>query len=314
MLFFNAVRGVLSILLMISVGFFLSRKNILDGKAAKLISTLVIVVALPAYMVTNLTSTYDKEKLLGLAGGMYIPVAVNVVCIGVAYLVARLIRVPANRRGTFSTMFALSNTIFVGLPVNLALFGEASLPYALLYYIATTVFFWTYGAYSISRDGGAMNVKLFSLATLKNLLSPPLCGFLFAVFLILIGAALPPFLSDTFRYMGNMTTPLSMIFIGMVMSSVRWRKLRLDGSMAFVLLGRFVVAPALVFTISSALSLPPLMKNVFVIQAAMPAMTTTSILAEAYGADAQYAATVTTLTTVVSLLSIPFYMMLLSAS
>jgi hypothetical protein len=61
------------------------------------------------------------------------------------------------------------------------------------------------------------------------------------------------------------------------------------------------------------MAVPDLMKNVFVIQAAMPAMTTTSILAEAFGADAQYAATVTTLTTVVSLLSIPFYMLLLGA-
>jgi predicted permease len=238
---------------------------------------------------------------------------VNIVCIAVSYAVARLIRVPENRRGTFSTMFSLSNTIFVGLPVNIALFGDASLPYVLLYYIATTVFFWTYGTYSVSRDGGTRNARLFSLATLKNILSPPLCGLLFAVFLILIGAKLPLFLSDTLRYLGNMTTPLSMLFIGMIMASVDWKGLRFDRSMAFVLLGRFLFAPALVFGICTILALPPLMKSVFVIQAAMPAMTTTSILAEAFGADAQYAATVTTLTTVVSLLSIPFYMLLLGA-
>ena len=314
MLFFNAVRGVLSILIMISVGFTLNRKKIVDAVAAKYFSATVILVALPSYMVTNLTSTYDKTKLLGLVDGIYIPFTVNIVCIGIAHLVARLIRVPENRRGTFSTMFALSNTIFVGLPVNLALFGDASLPYALLYYIATTVFFWTYGSYSISKDGGARNNALFSLATLKNLLSPPLCGLLFAIALILTDIKLPPFLADTFRYLGNMTTPLSMIFIGMVMASVQWKKLRFDRSMAFVLLGRFVIAPALVLGISTALSLPPLMKNVFVVQAAMPAMTTTSILAEAYGADAHYAATVTTLTTAVSLLSIPLYMLLLTAT
>ncbi|MFA6504767.1 MAG: AEC family transporter [Treponemataceae bacterium] len=313
MLFFNAVRGVLSILLMISVGIFLSKKKIIDQKAAKLFSTIVITVALPSFMVSNLTSTYDKEKLVGLAGGLYIPFAVNVICIILAVIIARLIRVPRNRSGTFCTMFSLSNTIFIGLPVNLALFGDASLPYALLYYIATTVFFWTFGSYSIARDGGPSKAKLVSVASLRNILSPPLCGFMAAVFLIMLDIKLPPFLSDTFRYLGNMTTPLSMIFIGIVMASVKLKKMKLDASVVFVLLGRFVIAPALVFTISTVLGLPPLMKNVFVIQSAMPAMTTTSIIAEAYGADAEYAATVTTLTTIVSLLSIPFYMMLLSS-
>ncbi len=313
MIFFNAVRGVLSILLMISVGFYLAKRGVVDSRASKAFSATVIGVALPAYMVTNLTGTYDKQKLFELAGGLYIPFAVNVVCIALGYLIARLIKVPANRRGTFCTMFALSNTIFVGLPVNLALFGPASLPYALLYYIATTVFFWTFGSYSVSRDGGRADAKLFSIATLRNIFSPPLVGFMFAVALILLEAKLPAFLSDTLRYLGSMTTPLSMIFIGTVMASVRWKELRFDRSMAFVLLGRFAIAPALVLTVSTLLGLPPLMKNVFVVQAAMPAMTTTSILAEAYGADAPYAATVTTLTTVVSLASIPFYMLMLGA-
>ena len=58
--------------------------------------------------------------------------------------------------GTFASMFTLSNTIFIGLPVNFVLFGEGSLPYVLLNYIANTSFFWTIGAYSIARDGAIL--------------------------------------------------------------------------------------------------------------------------------------------------------------
>ena len=310
---FNALRGVLSILLMIGVGIFLCKKKIIDERASRLFSAMVISVALPSYMLTNITTTYDKEKLLQLFGGIFLPFAVNLASMAIASLIAVLLKLPVNRRGTFRTMFSFPNTIFVGLPVNIALFGEASLPYALLYYIATTVFFWSFGTYSISRDGGARHAKLFSLTTAKNILSPPLIGFMSAVALVLIEIKLPPFLSDTFRYLGNMTTPLSMIFIGMVMASVKFKDLRLDWSMAFVILGRFILAPAAVFAAATALGLPTLMRNVFVIQSAMPPMTTTSILAEAYGADAKYAATTITVSTIVSLASIPFYMMILSA-
>ncbi len=51
-----------------------------------------------------------------------------------------------------------------------------------------------------------------------------------------------------------------------------------------------------------------MMKQVFVIQAAMPAMTQTPILAEAYKADSEYAGLGTSLTTLLSLISIPVYM------
>jgi len=65
---------------------------------------------------------------------------------------AIVFNVRKDRRGTFASMFSLSNTIFIGLPVNLMLFGDSSLSYALLYYIANTILFWTIGVYGIARD------------------------------------------------------------------------------------------------------------------------------------------------------------------
>jgi len=56
---------------------------------------------------------------------------------------------------------------------------------------------------------------------------------------------------------------------------------------------------------------PLLMKQVFLMQATMPAMTQTPILAEAYKADTEYAAVGTSLTTVASMISIPVYMTLM---
>jgi predicted permease len=53
---------------------------------------------------------------------------------------------------------------------------------------------------------------------------------------------------------------------------------------------------------------PSLMGKVFVIQAAMPAITSTSVVAREYGSDYQFAALMTAITTVASLIVIPFYM------
>lgn len=312
MILFNAVQGVLSIILMISIGYVLSHKGWFDDKSSKLISRLVVNLALPSYMISNLVSTYSREKLLQLGTGLAIPFLAMFISYLLASVIARVFKLSSSRMGTFCSMFALSNTIFVGLPVNLALFGESSLPFVLLYYIANTTLFWTIGVYGISRDGGYTDSKIFNLNTVKRIFSPPLTGFLIAILIVLLKISLPGSVLDTCKYMGSLTTPLSMLFIGIVMHSVNIKEIKIDTSMLVLLAGRFVLAPLIVLGMTYIMPLPVLMKKVFVIQSAMPAMTQTSIIAENYNADYKYAAVMTTITTIASLAVIPFYMVLLS--
>lgn len=312
MIILNAVQGVLSIILMIALGYFLSYKGWFPGNTSKLLSDLVVKVSLPAYMISNLMSTYDKSKLVHLGNGLVIPFASMGACYVISIIIAKIIKIPSNRFGTFCSMFALSNTIFVGLPVNLALFGEQSISYVLLYYIANTTLFWTAGTYGISRDGGRNDGGIFTLENIKRIFSPPLLGFILAIVLIMLGVKLPGSVMDTCKYLGGLTTPLSMLFIGIVIHSVKLRDVKIDKSLVAVLIGRFILAPLIVIAICRGFALPLLMKKVFVIQAAMPVMTQTSIIARSYDADYQYSAFVIAVTTIVSLVSIPFYMFLLS--
>jgi len=312
MVFLEAVQSVLSIIFMITIGYFLSSKGWFDEKSSKLLSKLVVNLSLPAYMISNLVSNYSKDELLKLGSGLVIPFSSMILCYLIAIAAARLIKIPGGRAGTFCSMFAWSNTIFIGLPVNLALFGDESIPYVLLYYIANTTLFWTIGVYGISRDGGNSGGKLFSASNIKRIFSPPLTGFLIAIALIMLGIRLPQSILDTCRYLGNLTTPLSMLFIGIIIHSVKIREIKADKEMVVLLAGRFLVAPLLVFAMSFVLPIPLLMKKVFVIQAGMPAMTQTSIVAESYDADYKYAAVMTAATTIVSLVSIPLYMTLFS--
>jgi malate permease and related proteins len=311
---FSAVEGILSIILMIALGFILAKRRWFEGDSSALVSRLVVRAALPAYMVANLMGGYDREKLVSMLPGLPIPFAVMSITYGLATALAALLHIRRGRRGTFASMFAMSNTIFVGLPVNQAIFGEASMPYVLLYYIANTSLFWTIGVYAIASDGAALagrpRPKFFSLESLKRIFSPPLSAFLASVALILLGLRLPKVVLDFCKTLGSMTTPLSMLFIGIVISRVEWKKIRLDRDLLVVLLGRFFVAPCLLVLLARPTSLPLLMKQVFFVQAAMPAMTQTPIIASAYGAEAEYAGLGTALSTVLSLATLPLCMLL----
>ncbi|MTK12352.1 MAG: AEC family transporter [Clostridiaceae bacterium] len=311
MVIVNALGSVLSIVAMITVGYILTSKGWLDEKTSKVFSKLVCNISLPCLMISDLMGNFDRNKLNSLGKGLVIPFFSIALCYLLAIIVSKVIKVDKHKVGTFRSMFFVSNSIFIGLPVNLALFGSKSIPYVLLYYIANTSFFWTIGAYGISTDGQSKKSSIFSKETFKRIVSPPLMGFVIAIILIMLNIQIPKFIMDTCKYFGNLTTPLSMLFIGITIHSVDISEIKMDIDMIAILFGRFLISPILVFIMAHYFPIPELMKKVFVVQAAMPVMTNTAIVARTYGADHKYATVMTVVTTISSLIFIPIYMALL---
>lgn len=313
MIVLNALESILSIVLMVSTGYFLASREWLDEKISKTFSKLVCNLGIPCLMVSQFMESFDKDKLIHLSKGLFIPFASMLICYLIAVAVSKIIRIKEGRIGTFRSMFFVSNSIFIGLPVNMALFGAQSIPNVLLYYIANTAFFWTIGTYEISRDGKSnKDAKIFSIDTVKRIISVPLLSFIVAVTLVLLNVHLPKFILDTCKYFGNLTTPLAMLFIGITIYSADLSKFKFSVDMLVLILGRFFVSPMLILILSHYSAIPLLMKKVFVIQAAMPVMTNTAIVSKSYDADYEYATINTVITTIGSLLVIPIYMLILS--
>ena len=310
-IFLRSISGILVILGMILVGFVIGEKGWFDDKSRGLLAKLVTQVALPCYMLYTITQRFIAADLLKMLPALRFPALSMVVLLGIATGVARIFAVRQDRRGLFISMFFNSNTIFVGLPINQALFGDASIPYVLIYYMCNTTFFWTLGTYFIQRDGEGE--AQFDLKTsLKKVFSPPLMGFLLGIVLVMLQIKLPAFLASDLQYLGNLTTPLSMIFIGLSVSHVGVKQLVLGKDQLLILLGRFLVAPLLMATIVYWVPLPSLMKQVFIIQSAMPVMTNAPVVARLYGADSDYAAVMVTETTLATMVVIPILMLLMA--
>ena len=310
-IFLRSISGILVILGMILVGFIIGEKGWFDDKSRGLLAKLVTQVALPCYMLYTITQRFTAADLLKMLPALRFPALSMVILLGIATGVARIFAVRQDRRGLFISMFFNSNTIFVGLPINQALFGDASIPYVLIYYMCNTTFFWTLGTYLIQRDGEGE--AQFDLKTsLKKVFSPPLMGFLLGLVLVMLQIKLPAFLASDLQYLGNLTTPLSMIFIGLSVSHVGVKQLVLGKDQLLILFGRFLVAPLLMASIVYWMPLPNLMKQVFIIQSAMPVMTNAPVVARLYGADSDYAAVMVTETTLATMVVIPILMLLMA--
>ncbi|HIX40654.1 MAG TPA: AEC family transporter [Candidatus Desulfovibrio intestinigallinarum] len=313
MVFWLALQGVLGLLLISLVGYVLAAKGWFDAHAIITMPRLITCVALPPYLFYTVSHSFQRDQLLHMIYGSLIPFVSMLLTFALAYLLARLFRVKEARRGLFCTGMSASNTMYIGLPVNLALFGDEALPFVLLYFFANTVFFWTVGNYSISHDKEELRAKASLLTNARHIFSPPMIGMLCGAALVLFSIRLPGFVESFARYLGNMTTPLALIFIGTTLYQMDLRHLHIDKDLVLGVMGKLVLAPLLLAVMLYFLpDVPDLMRKVFIIQAGLPSILQTALMSAYYDTDPQYGALMVTMTTVLSILTIPLTMTLVS--
>ena len=283
--------NILVIFAMILVGYILSAKKWFDNKMIDAFSKLVLNLALPLNMYLNMVEKFEHDQFLTLATGIFLPAGSIVVTFILSKLFCALFKVKPNRQGVFQTMFTASNTIFMGLPITTAIFGEQAIPYALLYYMCNTSFFFTIGISLIASDGEEekRSRKIDWREGIKKLLNPALTGFFIGLLWMLLELPKIKPLIDFSRYMGGLTTPLSLFIIGMIVYQTGWKSLRFDREVAGVLVGRYFISPLVVYLLSFLIPVPTLMLKVFMLQSAMPAQNSMPMLARSYEADEVFA-------------------------
>lgn len=310
----QALSGIFTIVFVVGLGYVLSKKGWFDDRSSALFARLVTNISLPLYMITSLTKNFTAEKLLKLAPDTALPIASMILAMFVGQFFVRILKVKQGRRGVFTTNFFIANTMFIGLPVNLALFGDISIPSVMLYYIVNLIFFWTLGVHNIVADVEGEKTSLLSSTVLKKLMSPPLYAFAISILLIMFNIRLPDFLFKGFQYVGNLTTPMSLIFIGIEISKISLRHFRFEKDILWGLFGRFMICPICVLVLVPFFELSPISIKVFTMQAAMPAMTQMAITAKQYHADSEYAAALSFITILFGLAVIPVYMTIVNMS
>ena len=180
------------------------------------------------------------------------------------------------------------------------------------HYLANTSLFWTLGVFNIQRNSFNNNKKFSTLDSIKKIFSPPFISFLIGLSLVLLEIKLPSFMVSSFRYIGNLTTPLSMFFIGIVIYSINFKEIKLDMPSYLIIVGRFIIAPFIMFLCLKLFNLPDILNKVFIVESTMPIITQAALVSEFYGVNSKYVSFMVGFTTVLSILVIPIYSVILN--
>ena len=309
MIFLTAVESVLSIVLIIALGFYLRNKGWFADSFAGNISKLIMNIALPASIFVSVLTYLTRDKLMALSDGLIYGALSIVFGYFIAWLMVKVLKVRRGRRGVFINTIVNANTIFIGLPLNIALFGEASMPYFLVYYVLNTVSTWAFGALLIAHDSTEPRQAHEQKFNWKKLLPAPLVGFLVALVFLLADIQVPSFVHSTLDYIGSIVTPLSLIYIGITLADAGLKSIRFDKDTIAALLGKFVLAPlimvALIAAGHSILPLPSLEAKTLIVQSSVSALAVLPILANEAKGDVRFATNVVTTSTILFMIVVP---------
>ncbi len=306
---YNSLKGIIIVAIMISIGYVLTHRGWFKEEMTDLFSRLVIFVSLPVMMFYSLTTSFTRQELLQTGASFLIPVIGVSISYFLGIVLSRLLKIKRGRRNVFAALFVFSNSIFIGLPVNIALFGLESVPLVSMYYLINTIIFWTIGLYGIRSEIEEKE----GLSIWKKIFSPALVSFLLAITVIMLDIPVPDVILETCQYIGDLTTPLSMLVMGIILYHLDLSKIKINKEILAIITGQFIITPLLMIFIFNSIyqGYPLLIKRVFTIEAAMPAMVTITMACRAYNADHEYAALMIAATTAVSIIVIPVYMLLL---
>lgn len=318
MVFITSIQSVIVILLLILLGYVLRKQAWFDDQFGGSISKLIMNVALPASIFVSVLNNLTVNKLISLSSGLVFSFGSVIVNYLIGFLLVKLLKVRKGRRGTFINTIVNANTIFIGLPLNIALFGDKAMPYFLVYYVTNTVSTWTLGAFLMANDDPTKTKQTKTSFNWKKLLPAPLVGFLVAlVFLFLrIPVLKVTFINQTLTYVGNLVTPLSLIYIGIVLYNAGLKSIRFDKDTIFALLGRFVISPAVMTLIimlgmNLGSTLPTMEMQTLIVQSAAPALAVLPILANEAHGDVEYATNIVTTSTILFVVVVPIIMTLI---
>lgn len=310
--FFNAVSACLVVLLLMAVGYFMGVKGWMTAAEKNFLSRFIINIAVPANCIVGLLNNLDRADL-ARAGVQMLSVLLGV---GITLLLsmgaASLLRLPRERWGVFATMAGLSNVLFIGIPVCTQLFGEACVPYVMLYYLGNTTFLQSAGILLVERSGDRGRRPGGPGRFLRDIFTkPPILGVLLAITLLLLDVTPPGPVMRFAGYISSTVSPLALIYGGFIVYEVGLKNLRFLRGLPTMLVIRLAVAPVICWGCCRLFGLEGLVRNVFLVESALPVVSQVTVMAGAYGADEEYAATGACLSIFGCFVTLPILMLMI---
>ena len=298
--FSSIIESVISLFFMILVGVYGAKKKIITPQINKGLIDILIQITLPFMILSSFIFTYDDAIKSNAIKTFYYSFVAYIIMIIVSHLLLFPIKNDKKTVLHFANVF--TNTGYVGFPILNSIYGTEGIVYGSIFNMFFVIFVWTYG---IILYKGSFQKSELKKELKKILLNPSIIAVCVGVIIMIFNIQLPGAMLLSIRSIGNITGPLSMIIIGVIISDVNIKEYIKDWTIYYGVTTKLIFMPFIIYLISLLTVEPSKAVNTVIIMTAMPASAMTSILAESFDKEKEYASIIVSVTTLFSLITVP---------
>ncbi len=295
-LFINVLTQVIILLILILLGVVLAKTKVLTENGVKSMTDMVLYTVTPCVIIKSFIREFDPTTLKNLLISFVIAILSHIVFIILGHLLIHDKDKAKEKVLRFGVVF--SNCGYMSIPLQQALLGDDGVFYASSYIAIFQLFIWSYGIILMSGDKKYLSPK-------KLIISPGLVGLMVGLIIFLFSIPVPKVLSEPVSYIASLNTPLPMIIIGfhLANSSI------LDGikniKCIFAIILKLLVFPAIGLAILYLCGIRDVILISSVISYSAPVAAMTTMLSAKFGADTSLSVNFVSLSTVLSLITMP---------
>lgn len=294
------ITAVLPAYLLILLGAALRKSRILRHEHDEPLMHVVFHVMYPCFILDKILGS--EALRTGSVVGWSFGIGFLELIVGgaVGFLCGWLLRLEkGNGLRTFAFSVGIQNFGFTAIPIVQALWGAAAVSVLMVHNLGVELSIWTAGVMLMSND---------KKIPWKKLVNGPALSVVVGLLLVALGwdeKITGPF-REMMKWLGSGAFPLALLVTGAIMiDMVRAEKpsvrIALGGSVV-----RLLLVPMLILAVAKYLPLSLELKQVLIVQAAMPAAMSPLLIAKLYGGRPGIAAQIIVASTLLSLLSLPW--------
>ena len=302
------VVRIILLFIMIIPGFILRKKDMLNGEISKGLSNLVLYAAQPAMIIASFLREFDSSILYNMLGVFIFGIITNGInCVAVLFMFKKA---PEQKARVLRFATAFSNSLFMGLPLVIGVFGPTAAIYAAIYSIGFNIFVWSMGCMFYTGDKRYISPK-------KMFLNPATIAAAIGLVLFLSGAEkyVPGVIGESMSMLSNLVAPLSMIVIGIRIAEVEVKTAFKDKYLYLFSALRLFGGPIIAFLFLKIAEWlfgysNQMVSFIIIILTATPTATMTTMFAEKFDGDAVYSSKCVAINTIFSLATMPLMALL----
>ncbi len=292
--------------LLIGVGLYCYRKEILNEETAGQLSEILLMIITPAVIIRAFQIEFNPSLAKGLVVSCVLAVLSHLTGILISVL---LVRKQKGKKEYKVERFACvyGNASFMGIPLIASVLPENGVFFASAYIAVFNIFIWTHGVTLISG-------KFSPKELLKVLKSPPIIGVFLGLIMFFASFRLPHVIGSSISFIADLNTPLAMLVTGIYIAKSKLLTAFTDLKIYKVALSRLLFIPAIMILLLMFVSVTTDLKPVFIaniLASACPTAATTLLIATKFRAGPEHASRIIAATTVFSVITIPLIMLMM---